>query len=202
MDKKVMIGIIVVVVVALAAVAAFAYMNNNSDPAKDDNHIEIKQKFSVGDSHVMHVSGNMGEIVIDEDTPITIKAVNADGTYEVEVNDGEEKEIETMSWKEISEKIAPSIDDLNKQIKEQTGKDIGLKKTGTEVLKGTAFGDIKCDKYEFSYSESGSTIKVSAYLDCNKGILMKVDANYDLKELGKVSVNLVLKSSKMVGVTN
>ena len=99
MDKKVMIGIIVVVVVALAAVAAFAYMNNNSDPAKDDNHIEIKQKFSVGDSHVMHMSGNMGEIVIDEDTPITIKAVNADGTYEVEVNDGEEKEIETMSWK-------------------------------------------------------------------------------------------------------
>ena len=69
-------------------------------------------------------------------------------------------------------------------------------------FKGTAFGDIKCDKYEFSYSESGSTIKVSAYLDCNKGILMKVDANYDLKELGKVSVNLVLKSSKMVGVTN
>ena len=204
MDKKVMIGIIAVVaVVAIVAVAVVMMNNNNSDPSRDGTVIAIKPTFSVGDTQVMHMEGNMGGLIISEDATIEIIAVNEDKSYQVKMpdEDGEESVIKTMTWKEISDEIAPSIDELNKKIKEETGKDIKLKKTGTETLK-TIFGDIKCDKYEVNYSEDGASAKYAIYLDTVNGIVLKLDAEASLGVFGSFTMHETLKSSKLIGVIN
>ena len=179
-------------------------MNNGSDNTDPDtNKLEIKQTFQVGDTHTIHVSGTIMGMAIDEDEVVKIIQVNSDGTYQVQIPDeeGGGTQTETMTRDEIVAEIAPSIADLNEKIKEESGMAIELKKVGTEVIKVSGFGDLKCDKYSASVNQSGSTVTCTLYLESSSGVLVKMESNISASGMTK-NVTELLSSSTMVGIPN
>ena len=204
MDSKLTIGIIAVAAIVIIAAAAFCLMNNGSDNTDPDtNKLEIKQTFQVGDTHTIHVSGTAMGMAIDEDEVMKIIQVNSDGTYQVQIPDeeGGGTQTETMTRDEIVAEIAPSIADLNKKIKEESGMAIELKKVGTEVIKVSGFGDLKCDKYTASANQSGSTATCTLYLESSSGVLVKMESNISASGM-TMNVTELLSSSTMVGIPN
>lgn len=204
MDSKLTIGIIAVAAIVIIAAAAFCLMNNGSDNTDPDtNKLEIKQTFQVGDTHTIHVSGTIMGMAIDEDEVVKIIQVNSDGTYQVQIPDeeGGGTQTETMTRDEIVAEIAPSIADLNKKIKEESGMAIELKKVGTEVIKVSGFGDLKCDKYSASVNQSGSTVTCTLYLESSSGVLVKMESNISASGM-TMNVTELLSSSTMVGIPN
>ena len=204
MDSKLTIGIIAVAAIVIIAAAAFCLMNNGSDNTDPDtNKLEIKQTFQVGDTHTIHVSGTIMGMAIDEDEVVKIIQVNSDGTYQVQIPDeeGGGTQTETMTRDEIVAEIAPSIADLNEKIKEESGMAIELKKVGTEVIKVSGFGDLKCDKYSASENQSGSTVTCTLYLESSSGVLVKMESNISASGM-TMNVTELLSSSTMVGIPN
>ena len=202
MDNKMMTIIIAIVAVVIIAGAAVVLMNGSGDDNTYVNKLEVKQSFQVGDTHVIHSSGSVMGFPVDEDEVMKITAVNGDGTYQVQVPDDDEGTVtKTMTRDEIVAEIAPSIADLNEKIKEESGMAIELKKVGTEVIKVSGFGDLKCDKYSASVNQSGSTVTCTLYLESSSGVLVKMESNISASGM-TMNVTELLSSSTMVGIPN
>ena len=209
MDNKVMIGVIAVVVVVIVAGVAIFMMNQGSgNNDEQTTNIEIKSTFKVGDTHVWHTSGSMWGYPIDEDSVIKIIEVNSDGTYQVQVPGSDDDElsdepvVKTMTKEEIDGMIAPSIDYLNKMIREQSDiPGLELKKVGTEVKNISGIGDVKCDKYEVKYNGGGASLVYDLFLDSKNGIFLEMDADGSSSGVS-FNMNMLFKNSTMIGVTN
>lgn len=167
MSKNAIIAIVAVVVIVIAAAAAYAILNGND---KDDDNtvtISVDDSIEVGDyvrltTTVTSTTGDDSYSSTDT-TTYTVTAMDENGNLTVTCEyDGTSTSTLTMTETEFRENY----------IQMSASDESALTFEGTETLT-TSYGDIACNVYTVTSSESTGQGHAKVYMSASSGALLK-----------------------------